>query len=445
VDFLDGDATYEFRFIQQERELDDAEKEEFRAWLRLTLPVILPTLVTSADADVLQKECELLRDAIRNRGVARGWSIRPGSPLDRCATDLPFEEISEPTTTFGAEKENLGRVADRLAPEAPQLSAELGQLLCKRELQLLRVEAGCPGVSEPSITACPGLRPGLPSSTGVPDPTFCAKHGPALQLLGTPLLLDELLPTPEAVKGLEVSSTDLLRMKKAMEDSIISPMQNLLDAMDARTPEAVLPRRWSELRGMVDETRKRVRTRVIDPLQFIARAAEAAEAALSELVTAIHVTIVKDILIIGQTTVQIDTKSSPYISVDMGALLVAPALDFAGLYAGVNFYLRPVNKSSPWERQKSFGKRFSFLFGATITGVSDTEDKELQTRKGILGDNALVLGAGFRLQRHLRINGGVLIFQRRTPNPLSASWETSVAWFAAASFDVDILGLITPK
>jgi hypothetical protein len=137
------------------------------------------------------------------------------------------------------------------------------------------------------------------------------------------------------------------------------------------------------------------------------------------------------------TTITADgwTASGNYVSIDVG-LLYSGAIGIGALYAGGNIYLQPINKSAPLGPFSAVGRRLALTVGATVSSVADEDN---QTRSGLFWNQALVLGAGYRLTRSVRAGGGALVFREANPNPLITTKNAATTWYASISFDLDLL------
>ncbi|MBT4140912.1 MAG: hypothetical protein HOE48_23570, partial [Candidatus Latescibacteria bacterium] len=130
-----------------------------------------------------------------------------------------------------------------------------------------------------------------------------------------------------------------------------------------------------------------------------------------------------------------NSKSSDYISLDVG-LLYAPEIKETSVYVGTNFYLRPVAKSVPLRTHGGFLRRFAFTVGLAFQDVEDTRS----TRRALIGPVSMVLGAGIRLSKYIKLGGGALIFRERDPEtfPLTTRTSLTSAPYISASFDIDV-------
>jgi hypothetical protein len=131
-----------------------------------------------------------------------------------------------------------------------------------------------------------------------------------------------------------------------------------------------------------------------------------------------------------------------YITLDAG-LAYTWRIDRALFYTGTNIYFRPVNKNIPLSSYKRFidymAVRSSLLLGVTVSEI-----KKTNVREGLIGNTALVLGAGFRVTPFLKINGGTMVYYRYNKNPLYAPDRqyTTFSPFVSLSLDLDVKSLI---
>jgi len=81
-------------------------------------------------------------------------------------------------------------------------------------------------------------------------------------------------------------------------------------------------------------------------------------------------------------------------------------------------------------------RRLAFTVGLTLNSIED--------RRGIRSDlyfnQALVLGAGYRISQDWRVAGGGLVFRERDPDsyPLTSRTRTALTPYVALAFDADI-------
>lgn len=135
-------------------------------------------------------------------------------------------------------------------------------------------------------------------------------------------------------------------------------------------------------------------------------------------------------------------QSKLYITLDVG-LAYAFRIDRAIAYSGVNIYFRPINKAIPLSHFSGWdwwAVRTSLLIGITLQSIEKDN-----IRKGLIGDNALVLGAGFRVVPFLKFNAGAFVHYRYDKNPLLTSnrYYISFSPFISFSLDIDVKTLFS--
>jgi hypothetical protein len=119
-------------------------------------------------------------------------------------------------------------------------------------------------------------------------------------------------------------------------------------------------------------------------------------------------------------------------------------MDMFFAYYAVDIYLRPIDKNLPlWNTNYGFwdylGSRTSFQVGLTLTSV-----KQPKVRSGIVGDDGLILGAGFRLLPWFKVSAGTLVYNRLNNDPLvSGGAKTHFGLFASASIDLDVKSIFS--
>lgn len=129
------------------------------------------------------------------------------------------------------------------------------------------------------------------------------------------------------------------------------------------------------------------------------------------------------------------TAHGNYVSIDVGLLYSGP-IGIGALYVGANVYLQPVNKSALLGPFDAVGRRLALTVGATVSSIADEEN---HTRSGLFWNQAMVLGAGYRLTRSVRAGGGALVFRESNPNPLITAKSAALTWYASISLDLDLL------
>jgi len=112
-------------------------------------------------------------------------------------------------------------------------------------------------------------------------------------------------------------------------------------------------------------------------------------------------------------------------------------------YIGAQISLSPLNDSIPLREYKSLGgilrSRVSFLIGISIDGIAKDS-----VRKGLIGNQALILGGGFKLWQWLKINSGFYLYYSQPRNPLHDSNRHSFKGspFFSISIDVRVQSLL---
>ena len=131
------------------------------------------------------------------------------------------------------------------------------------------------------------------------------------------------------------------------------------------------------------------------------------------------------------------TEAGVYVGLDLG-VLYPPELDRASLYVGANLYFRPINKRASLRSRGSFAHRFSLTVGISLNNLKLEEgDPRFEA---LLGDDSnLLVGAGLRLSRSLRLSSGALLFLKNDPNPLVSDRSLAATFYVAVSLDVDIV------
>ena len=132
------------------------------------------------------------------------------------------------------------------------------------------------------------------------------------------------------------------------------------------------------------------------------------------------------------------TTRSAHISADAG-LVYGWDMKETTTYMGANIYSRPINRdvslaSLEAEGMLDWRHRLSITLGVTLESIDKAGE-----RKGIIGSNALVVGAGWRLTDVIRLTAGVLVFEEENPNPLVTNDASlTVSPFVGFSFDLDV-------
>ncbi|GAA0722226.1 hypothetical protein GCM10009430_24420 [Aquimarina litoralis] len=124
----------------------------------------------------------------------------------------------------------------------------------------------------------------------------------------------------------------------------------------------------------------------------------------------------KDLITSYETTIDVESEAIPYINLDLGLLYATELNDFFALQI-VNFHRKPVNRKSHFSDLKKwdkFWKQMSLQIGIAQKLGSDNDDY-----RGMLGDAGTpYFGAGFRINRYLRVGTGLLIYELENTNPI---------------------------
>lgn len=136
-------------------------------------------------------------------------------------------------------------------------------------------------------------------------------------------------------------------------------------------------------------------------------------------------------------TVVVEGKN-PYISADVG-FGYAGRFNKAFLYYGANFYTAPVNKDVDYPAFSKGGlrKRFSFLAGLTSSGPDGDNITAL------FGPGNVMVGAGWRFNKYVKVNAGGVFFKQKDANPLIDKQRVKGAPFGSLSIDMDLKQLLS--
>lgn len=140
--------------------------------------------------------------------------------------------------------------------------------------------------------------------------------------------------------------------------------------------------------------------------------------------------------------VKMTDQAPMYIGLDVGYAYISNFSQFS-TYTGLNIYFRPVNKHLPLSVYKRFmdviATRTSLLLGITIESVTKTG-----IRKGLINNNGVILGAGFRLNSWFRVNGGTVLYYLNHNNPIinTDRYRAKASPFVSLSIDIDVRNLI---
>lgn len=134
----------------------------------------------------------------------------------------------------------------------------------------------------------------------------------------------------------------------------------------------------------------------------------------------------------------ITEQKNPYISLDVG-VAYGFELDKAFPYYGANFYFVPVNKKAPlsrFEGRERVLKSFSLLLGVTGGSFEDSRTKKF------FSAGSVMLGAGWRFNQFVKVNGGALLFKQVDPNPIVVVEHKKAVPFVSFSIDIDLRTLL---
>ncbi len=125
-----------------------------------------------------------------------------------------------------------------------------------------------------------------------------------------------------------------------------------------------------------------------------------------------------------------------HVTFDLGYAYVWQ-IDRGNPYAGINIYFRSIDTSLPLKNYKTsfldfIGSRTSLLVGMSVQSIQKDS-----VRKGIIGDNALVTGLGFRLLPWFKINGGAYMYYLYSRNPLRSKNDYSFKASPFVSLSID--------
>lgn len=216
------------------------------------------------------------------------------------------------------------------------------------------------------------------------------------------------------------------RLNKDTTSPIDTLLMELSTGLDSVKVESTWQPALDKIRAAIAKIQKVLDAEVYDPLT---------NAAVKDLIygSTVGATYFVDIVKNAQRNVTLDIGGGYSWGMDM----------FFAYYA-VDIYLRPIDKNLPlWNTNYSFwdylGSRTSLEVGLTLTSV-----KQPKVRSGIVGDDGLILGAGFRLLPWFKISAGTLVYNRLNIDPLvSGGAKTHFGLFASASIDLDVKSIFS--
>ncbi|APS40604.1 hypothetical protein [Salegentibacter sp. T436] len=135
------------------------------------------------------------------------------------------------------------------------------------------------------------------------------------------------------------------------------------------------------------------------------------------------------------TKVNISTSESPYLGVDFG-VFIAPEINSTFILDGINFHLKPVNRSAKYSDLKKFDeflKRTSIQIGL-VQRIGSYEDRF----EKYFDLGSPYFGIGFRVIPILRMNLGGIFYKEKNVNPIITDLNTEFTWGISASLDVEL-------
>ena len=144
------------------------------------------------------------------------------------------------------------------------------------------------------------------------------------------------------------------------------------------------------------------------------------------------------IVVVDKSVSDVVSSSSPYIGLDYG-LSYTPNYSQLFIYEGVNFYLVPVNKDARLATMRGFrnnlSKRLSIHLGLTQSLIT-AQNKNYVPLIGTVG--SILLGAGLRFSRILRLNYGTIFFYEKDANPLIDKQTFKAMYTFSLTFDFNV-------
>ncbi len=234
--------------------------------------------------------------------------------------------------------------------------------------------------------------------------------------LGSVWLPRDLASTISRLEETETDLEALGDLVKRLEDRATLALEEGLSADDLR-----------QLNGLLDDTIGALLP-VLSETSKLQRALSNRRQELTGLVQVLTVILDERVRILGTSVGDYQTRAGWYISADVGVGF-APDIDDTFSYIGTNIYFRPVNKRAPL-RGLDFWRRFSMMVG--ITEKSLARDGQFE---GLIGTSPVLVAGGMRLNDHIRLSAGAVVFRDTDPNPLID--DTSLAWTPYVSLSID--------
>jgi hypothetical protein len=427
---LDPGQRYCFKLVI-ERRVSPAQLTTFRAQAHAAIDATLraPQAVEGLSVADARKLRAALIAAVLGPASRDTISAPPGSIFDACAQDQDVqtrfnERLAAALEAQNHRKERLRNYCtyqSRTVAPLQDLTSRVRSLADRLE----RARAATPAVAQALGPHAQALAPAAFKEFREGDPD-CADPG----WTGNVWEAAELAPKLQRAG----------RLKTALDDT-----SALLEAVDTPSILAAAGVSSSEIAAAAD---------VVASLERDARQAQAelqgASQALAQRNGAIDTFVQElgdtlrspDILIEGTSVADFATRSAWYVSADLGAA-VAPGIDQAFSYIGLNLYFRPVNKQAPLGGLRDFGRtftrRFSVMLGLTVQGNLT----ETGRRDNLLGSQMGVVGAGVRVLDSVRLSAGALVFRKFNPNPLITGETLATTPFISVSIDWDVESTVT--
>lgn len=138
----------------------------------------------------------------------------------------------------------------------------------------------------------------------------------------------------------------------------------------------------------------------------------------------------------NEITIPIEPQENNYIGFDAG-LVYTFGLNSLMVYEGFNIYFSPINRDaelSIFKNRDIFLKRFSVFLG-----LAQMLSNQPNNFEHLLGKSSLIVGAGGRFNRIMRLNIGGVLHKKKDKNPLISKTVTKISPFISLSIDLDIV------
>ena len=135
-------------------------------------------------------------------------------------------------------------------------------------------------------------------------------------------------------------------------------------------------------------------------------------------------------------------QATQFIRSDLGLAYVW-GIGRVNPYAAIQISLTPLDDSIPlrayhgiWNTLRS---RMSFMIGISVDGIAKDS-----VRKGLIGNQAVILGSGFKLWQWLKVNGGFYLYYSQPENPLidRSRYSFKGSPFVSLSIDIRVQSLL---